>query len=95
MYTIGEAVGDADSIQKGVHAKTDQETAMLAFQARVQKARKSKTTPVNSPKGDYHANGRAKHGVQAFQQMARRMRLAMSGHIGVRMSGHAVLMWLV
>ena len=69
---------------------------MLAFRARVQQARKSRTTPTNSPKGDHQANGRAEKGVQAFQNMARRMRLAIESHIGCRIPHkHSVLMWLI
>ena len=49
-YIIGKAVEDIDSVQKDVHIKTDQEPAMLAFQARVQRARTSRTIPTNSPK---------------------------------------------
>ena len=71
------------SFQKDMHFKTDQEPAMLAFHVRIQLARKSITTPTNSPKGDHQANGRAEKGLQAFQNMARRMRLAIKSHLGV------------
>jgi hypothetical protein len=95
-YLIERCVEDIDSVQKEVHLKTDQELAMLAFQAREQQARKSRTTSVNSPKGDHQANGRAEKGVQAFQNMARRMRLAIESHIGSRIPHkHSVLMWLI
>ena len=95
-YLIGKCVEDIDSVQKDVHHKTDQETAMLAFQARVQQARKSKTTPVNSPKGDHQANGRAEKAVQVFQNLARRMRLALEARVGARIPHrHPVLMWLI
>ena len=50
---------DIDSVQKDVHLKTDQEPAMLAFQAGVRQARKDKTIPADSPVGDHQANGRA------------------------------------
>ena len=79
-----------------VHLKTDQEPAMLAFQARVQQARKSKTTSANSPVGNHQGNGRAEKGVQVFQNMARRMKLAIELHIGIRLPHrHPVLMWLI
>ena len=69
---------------------------MLAFQARVQRARKSRTTPVNSPKGDHQTNGRAEKAVQVFQNMARRMRLAAEAHLGIRIPHkHPMLMWLI
>ena len=85
---------DIDSVQKDVHLKSDQEPAMLAFKARVQQARKSKTTSTNSPKGDHQAKGRAEKAVQVFQNCARRMRLALEGHLGVRVPHkHPVLMW--
>ena len=64
---------DIDSLQNDIHLKTDQEPAMLAFQARIQQARKSRTTPTNSPKGDHQTNGRAEKGVQAFENMPRCM----------------------
>ena len=87
---------DIDSDQKDVHLKTYQEPAMLAFQARVRQARKDKTTPSNSPVGDHQANGRAEKGVQVFQNVARRMKLAIESHIGVRLPHrHPVLMWLI
>ena len=38
-HLIEKCIEDIDSVQKGVHLKTDQEPAMLAFQARVQQAR--------------------------------------------------------
>ena len=65
-WLVEKCVEDIDSIQKDAHLKTDQEPAMLAFQARIQQARKSKTIPTNSPKGDHQANGRAEKGVQVF-----------------------------
>ena len=69
---------------------------MLAFQARIQQAHKSSTTPANSPKGDHEANGRAENGVQAFQNMARQMRLAVEHHLEVRIPHkHPVLMWSI
>ena len=69
---------------------------MLAFQSRLQQARKSQTTPANSPKGDHQANGRAEKGVQTFQNVARRMRLAVESHLGMRFPHkHPVLMWLI
>ena len=69
---------------------------MIAFQARVQQARKSKTIPSNSPVGDHQANGRAEKEVQAFQNMARRMKLALEAHLGARLPHkHPVLMWLI
>ena len=95
-YLIEKAVEDIDSVQKEVHLQTDQEPAMLAFQARVQQARRSKTTLRNSPKGDHQANGRAEKGVQVFQNIARRMRLALEGKLGRRLPHkHPVLMWLI
>ena len=95
-YLIGKCVEEIDSVQKDVHLKTDQEPAMIAFQARVQQARKSKTTPSNSPVGDHQANGRAEKGVQAFQNMARRMKLAVESRLGTRIPHrHPVLMWLI
>ena len=95
-YLIERCVEDIDSVQKDVHLKTDQEPAMLAFQARIQQARKSRTTPVNSPIGGHQANGRAEKGVQAFQNMARRMRLAVESHLGVRLPHkHPVFMWFI
>ena len=95
-YIIAKVVEDIDSVQKDVHLKTDQEPAMLALQARVQRARKCRTTPVNSPKGDHQANGRAEKAVQVFQNMARRMRLAAESHLGIRIPHkHPVLMWLI
>ena len=85
-----------DSVQKYVHLKTDHEPSMIAFQARVQQARKSKTTPANSPVGDHQANGRAEKGVRAFQNMARRMKLALESHLGARLPHrHLVLMWRI
>ena len=42
-YLIEKCVEDIDSVQKDVHLKTDQESAMLAFRARVRQARKDKT----------------------------------------------------
>ena len=87
---------DMDSVQKDVHLKTDQEPAMIAFQARVQQARKSKTIPSNSPVGDHQANGRAEKGVQTFQNMARRIKMALEAHLGIRLPHkHPVLMWLI
>ena len=69
---------------------------MLALQMRIQQARKSRTTPTNSPKGDHQANGRAEKGVQAFQNMARRMRLAVEHHLGGRLPHkHPVLMGMI
>ena len=95
-YIIARAVEDIDSVQKDVHLKTDQEPAMLAFQARVQRARKCRTIPTNSPKGDHQANGRAEKAVQVFQNMARRMRLAAESHLGIRIPHkHPILMWLI
>ena len=83
-------------MQKDVCVKTDQESAMLACQSRIQQARQSRTTPANSPKGNHHANGRVEKGVQAFQIMARRMRLAVVSHLGVRLSHKPpVLTWLI
>ena len=84
-YLIERCVEDIDSVQKDIRLKIDQEPAMLAFQARGQQARKSRTTPANSPKGDHQANGRAEKGVQAFQNMARRMRLAVGHYLGRRL----------
>ena len=55
-YLIEKCVEYIYSVQKDLHLKTDQEPAMLAFQARIQQARKSRTTPANSPKGDHQAN---------------------------------------
>ena len=46
-FLIEKCVEDIDSVQKDIHLKTDQEPAMIAFQARVQQARKSRTTPAN------------------------------------------------
>ena len=93
-YLIEKCVEDIDSIQKDVHLKTDQETAMLALHARIQQARKSKMTSANSPVGDHQANGRAEKGVQVFQKIARRMKLAIGSHIGMRLPHrHPVLMW--
>ena len=40
-YLIETFVEDIDSVQMDVHLKTDQEPAMLAFQARIHQARKS------------------------------------------------------
>ena len=95
-YLIERCVEDIDSIQKDVHLKTDQEPAMIAFQARIRQARKDKTIPTNSPVGDHQANGRAEKGVQAFQNMARRMKSALESHIGSRLPHrHPVLMWLI
>ena len=37
-FIIAKAVEDIDSVQKDVHLKTDQEPAMLAFQARVRES---------------------------------------------------------
>ena len=69
---------------------------MVAFQLRVQQARKSRTTLTNSPKGDHQANGRAEKAVQVFENCARRMRLALEGHLGVRLPHkHPVLMWII
>ena len=69
---------------------------MIAFQARVQQARRSKTTPSNSAVGDHQATGRAEKGVQAFQNMARRIKLALEAHLGIRLPHkHPVLMWLI
>ena len=76
--------------------RTDEEPAMLAFQARIQQARKSRTTLANSPKGDHQANGRLEREVQVFQNMARRIRLAVESHLGVRLPHkHLVHMWLI
>ena len=95
-YPIERCAEDIDSVQKDVYLKTDQEPAMLAFQSRLQQARKSQTTPVNSPKGDDQASGRAEKGVQTFQNVARRMRLAVESHLGIRFPHkHPVLMWLI
>ena len=95
-YLIGKVVEDIDSVQKDVHLKSDQEPAMLAFQARVQRARKSRTTPVNSPKGDHQANGRAEKAVQVFQNLVRRLRLATESHLGIRIPHkHPALFWLI
>ena len=95
-FLIEKCVEDIDSVQKDIHLKTDQEPAMIAFQARVQQARRSQTTPVNSPKGDHQANGRAEKGVQAFQTMERLMRLAVESHLGIRLPHkHPMLMWLI
>ena len=95
-YLIEKCAEDIDSVQKDVHLKTDQEPAMIAFQSRLQQARKSRTTPTNSPKGDHQANGRAEKGVQTFQNLARRMRLAVESHLGIRLPHkHPVLMWLI
>ena len=58
---------------------------MIAFQARFQQARKKKTTPANSPVGDHQANGRADTGVEAFQNMAWRLKLALESHLGIRL----------
>ena len=69
-HLIERFVEDIDSVQKDIHFKTDHEPAMLALQARIQQARKIRTTPTNSPKGDHQANGRAEKGFQAFQNMA-------------------------
>ena len=96
QYFIERCAEDIDSVQKDVHLKTDQETAMFAFQPRLQQARKSQTTTVNSPKGDHQANGRGEKGVQTFQNLPRRMRLAVESHLGVRLPHkHPVLMWLI
>ena len=44
----------------------------------------------------FFTNGRAENGVQAFQNMARRMRVAIESHIGCRIPHkHPVLMWLI
>lgn len=95
-YIIEKCVEDIDSVQKDVHLKSDQEPAMLAFQARVQQARKSRTTLTNSPKGDHQENCRAEKAVQACQNMAWRMRLAIESHIGVRIPHkRPVLIWLI
>ncbi len=95
-HLIERCVEDIDSVQKDIHFKTDQEPAMLALQMRIQQARKSRTTPTNSPKGDHQANGRAEKGVQAFQNMARRTRLAVEHHLGVRLPHkHPLLMWIL
>ena len=68
----------------------------MAFQARVRQARRDKTIAANSPVGDHQANGRAEKGVQVFQNVARRMKLAIESHIGVRLPHrHPVLMWLI
>ena len=61
-HLIGRCVEDIDSVQKDVHFKTDQEPAMLALQVRIQQARRSRTTPTKSPKGDHQANGRPEKG---------------------------------
>ena len=83
-------------MHKDVHLKSDQEPAMLALQLRVQQARSSRTTLKNSPKGDHQANGRAEKAVQVFQNLARRMRLALEGHLGIRIPHrHPILMWLI
>ena len=69
---------------------------MIAFKARVQQARNSKSTPSNSPVGDHQANGRAEKGVQAFQNMTRRMNLAIEARLGTRIPHrHPVFMWLI
>ena len=69
---------------------------MVAFQARVRQARKDKTIPANSPVGDHQANERAEKGVQVFQNVARRMKLAIESHIGIRLPHrHPVLMWVI
>ena len=95
-YLSEKVVEDIDSIHKDVHLKTDQEPAMLVFQARVKQGRTSRTTPKNSPKGDHQANGRAEKAVQVFQNMARRLRSAIECKLGVRLPHkHAVLMWLI
>ena len=54
---IEKCIEDIDIVQKNVHLKTDQKPAMLGFQARTQQARKSRTMPTNSPKGDHPAHG--------------------------------------
>ena len=52
--------------------------------------------PSNSPVGDHQANGRAEKGVQVFQNVARRMKLAIESLIGIRLPHpHPVLMWLI
>jgi hypothetical protein len=95
-YIIENSIEDIDSVQKDVHLKTDQEPAMLAFQARVQQGRRCRTTPTNSPKGIHQANGRAEKAVQTFQNLARRLRLALEARIGARIPHrHPVLMWLI
>ena len=48
-YLIEKCIEDIDRFQKDVHLKTDQEPAMLAFQARVHQARKNRTKPTNFP----------------------------------------------
>ena len=50
-YIIERSVEYIDSVQKDVRLNSDQEPAMLAFQARVQQAKKSRTTLKNSPRG--------------------------------------------
>ena len=95
-YPIEKCVEDIDSMQKDIHLKTEQEPAMLVFQSRIQQARKRRTIPANSPKGDHQANGRAEKEEQAFQNIARRMSLAVESHLGVRYPHkHPVLMWLI
>ena len=69
---------------------------MLALQARIQGARRHHTRLVNSPKGDHHANGRAEKGVQVFQNLARRMKLALEGRLGLKIPHkHPILFWLI
>ena len=84
-FLIEKCVEDIDSVQKDMYLKTVQESAMSAFQAGMQQARKSRTTPANSPKGDHQTNGRAEKGVQAFQNIARQMRLAVGSHLGIQL----------
>ena len=66
-YRIEKCVEEIDSGQKDVHLKTDQEPAMLAFQAQIQQARKSRTTQANSPKGNHQTNGRAEKEYKCFK----------------------------
>ena len=95
-YIIERSVEDIDSIQKDVHLKSDQGQVTLASHARVQKARRSRTTLKNSPKGDHQANGRAEKGVQVFQNNARRMGMAVEGKLGIRVPHqHPMIMWLI
>ena len=84
-YLFETCVEDIDRVQEDVHLETDQEPAMFASQARIQQARKSRTMPTNSPEGDRQVHGRAEKGVQAFQNMARRTRLAVELHLGIRL----------
>ena len=58
--------------------------------------RPERESPANSPVGDHQANGRAEKGVQVFQDVARRMKLAIESHIDIRLPHrHPVLMWLI